>query len=344
MRTFLIFLMLVSACFSSACQQPSPAAVSRTAPIEDSQLAPYFDLLKHPEKAWSGRKDPEHSLDFTQAPQVSPDLAKRRLMLESILQTYAPRIWIHPAESFPPMDPLMFLKNSSLWRKHTWTHNERIAARGQIKSSELAHLSPDISKDYYLKFEAPNSEQPKAQVPVFWKVDFTSAPFVLIEYWYHLPFSFATRVGIGNHQGDWEGLAALVEITPRMSHRLIATYYAAHNGGHWHCRSELEWTPNSHPEAYSAVGSHATYPSAGEFHSSVITDYTARGRPWESWKNVRPLALEPYFGFAGSWGDTNLFSFMAGPRVPRTLAKTLPQSLPENITVYLSKVRSQCDK
>ncbi len=216
-----------------------------------------------------------------------------------------------------------------------------------------------------------------AKVPIFWRLGklpsfaqttqsrFPDRELVVIEYWYHLPYSFANRFGIGNHQGDWEGMAMLVELRldpeQRLKHRLVAGYFASHEGGTWECGSSLSWSESDsdepmralastqelparslHPTVYTARGTHATYTAPGSYETRFITDRTGRGESWDTWNLVRPLELEPYYGYTGAWGDVNLFSFMSGPLVPGPGYKTLPKHDQSADPRLLSRIRRQC--
>jgi hypothetical protein len=152
---------------------------------------------------------------------------------------------------------------------------------------------------------------------------------IVVEYWYHAPYNYATRIGIGNHQGDWEGVSMLIELEAKngaLSHRLLASFFAKHESGTWKCASEVSRSSeNAHIEAFSAKGTHATYPAPGRHRNNVLTDETERGTAWDGWQNLKPLALEPYYGFSGAWGEPRFFSFMTGPLVPGPGYKPLPR-------------------
>src|SRR5690606_19242351 len=108
----------------------------------------------------------------------------------------------------------------------------------------------------------------------------------------------------------------------KLSHYAVAVFYAAQEGGGWKCPDEISWADDqdvlnpAHPVAFSAKGTHATYPSAGEHRSKFITDVTGHGSYWDGWRSLRPLVLEPYYGYSGAWGDVKLLSFISGPLVP----------------------------
>jgi hypothetical protein len=197
-----------------------------------------------------------------------------------------------------------------------------------VKASELAALDPGVGP-LYLKYEGPPrpGRAASSAEPMFWKLGGADGRRILIEYWYHAAYSRATSWGLGNHQGDWEGLAAMVELgegaAGGLTHRPVAFYLAAHDGGAWHRPEELEWE-DGHPVVYTALGTHATYARAGSFVTRFLTDVTGRGRAWDAWRNLRALVSEPYFGFRGLWGEARFFRFMSGPLLPGSFGKRLP--------------------
>ncbi|MCM2277160.1 MAG: hypothetical protein NDJ89_03725 [Oligoflexia bacterium] len=307
------------------------------------------ETLQRPESVWSARAD---CGAYPPAP-LPPALERTRAELEQLLRRYAPRIWWHPEERFGPMDPLDFLKACSLWSGPSSARSRRVAAAGEALPALLRKLGrkPEGRKPpapENLRFEGnyPDFRRLSAseleRVPMFWRLsprqpDAGAAPAgtlrVLLEYWYYSPYNEATPIGIGNHEGDWEGIAMLIELREdargALSHRPLAGYYAAHEGGAWHCASELDWTPE-HPEAFSALGTHATYPTEGR-KLALALDHAARGRAWESWRRLLPLELEPYYGFTGRWGPLSALGFMSGPRAPAPSFKARPPIPPEKL-------------
>jgi len=136
----------------------------------------------------------------------------------------------------------------------------------------------------------------------------------------------------GNHVGDWEHITVRLNlINPNNP---IPTYYGSqHEGGEW-CydlnSSECLFLDNSyrvqlngtHPIWYSAVGSHAYYPAAGNtvyenitilnINLITLTDNHDGQNPyvWYTWNNVAVrFATDPangawnWWNYAGRWGN-----------------------------------------
>lgn len=286
-----------------------------------------------------------------------------RAEVDSVVAAYAPRIWWHTHERHEAMDPMTFVSRSSLWYRRRGGGLVRVSSRGTVQAAELARLQEDPERMFlkYEEQEAGREPVSSEKAPIFWRVSEhpVAARFpakspgrerLLIEYWYHSAYSDGPILGIGSHQGDWEGIAMLVDVLPapdgKFRHEPVAAYYAAHDGGQWHCANKLQWTTDGHPVAYSALGTHATYATPGKRRRFLVAfDDTEAGRSWDSWENLRPLVNEPYFGFRGAWGDIAWLAFMSGPKVPDARFKFLPKGSLSTETEALEELRSSgCDR
>jgi hypothetical protein len=315
--------------------------------------------------AWSGESAAPIS-ELIQSLKKPRELGEGRVA-EQIVSFYAPKIWWHSKERYPATDPMSFIQHSSLRVRGLSGREKVLAPFGQVRAQQLAKIeNSDFSarpyqtgfvwngSGYFLRLE--DSRQGSRQLsssesaPILWRLgegsfadllsrtvthsgeslnDSESKRRIILEYWYQMPYNLATRIGIGNHQGDWEGVAILIELSikdSRLEHRLLAAYFAEHETGTWKCANELLKAEDGiHIEAFSAKGTHATYPAPGSYRNGPLTDEAERGVPWETWHSMRALALEPYYGFSGAWGEPRFFSFMTGPMVPGPGTKALPR-------------------
>ncbi|MFB8350431.1 hypothetical protein [Streptomyces niveus] len=145
--------------------------------------------------------------------------------------------------------------------------------------------------------------------PVYWeyhkhKTDPARTAYV---YWFFYPYNRLSAVG-NKHEGDWERVAVqLRDGKPQ------AVTFAKHGSDPCSTKwSELN-PRDGHPTVYSALGSHASYPSAG-VHS--VDRASEKGREWRTWENVRPVDGEPWSGYAGWWGAQPHVKGHNGPRGP----------------------------
>ncbi len=94
---------------------------------------------------------------------------------------------------------------------------------------------------------------------------------------------------------------------------------------------------STHPRAYVAKGSHATYRRAGRFVQVLVLRGVeairkvddARACPecplWFTWQRLVRATSEPWYGFGGAWGQVGAASDFTGPLGPSP-AKTLGRS------------------
>jgi hypothetical protein len=288
--------------------------------------------------------------------------------LDPVLKSYAPLIWFHSQEPFAPADPLTFIKNSSLWVHDTWTWDRKITGPGQVSPSELKALGEEKSpsETYYLTYDEPTYGTGKVinwnrahidsfpartgevkTAPILWKLSSnplaqkigTPLPghaWVLIEYWYHLIFNLGSSFYFANHQGEWEGISVLLDLSldkkGLLQHRAIAVYTAAHESGEWHCASDMRKTSAGHFEVFSAWGTHATYSESGRHRVGLIFhDLTDNGRSWQSWVGLRAFANEPYVGFKGRWGPAGFLFSTSGPYAPGIDGKSIPKEASDQV-------------
>lgn len=134
-----------------------------------------------------------------------------------------------------------------------------------------------------------------------------------IVYWFFYPYNgWSTAAGrlVERHEGDWEHIAVRLDDRDR----LIATAFAQHN-----CplkpTSKASFS-RTHPIVFSAQGGHASYPTNGKggvhvlecrdglnFEGYALFDITGRKKVWRTWKVLKDVRAEDWYGFGGSWGD-----------------------------------------
>lgn len=252
--------------------------------------------------------------------------------IQALLQSIAPEINFHSEEKFLPMDPNEFLDRSSL-RRGSYGKSVEISGVGDFTAESLASLD----SSYFLRLEGSRKAPLVKPAPLIWQLSGTplvnqlpsraGSRWVMIDFWFTTAYNEALFLfKLGDHQGEWEGQGFLVELSTdsegKLQHRLGGAYYAHHMSGTWYCPSELEWTADSHPRAYSAHGSHASYASAGKYPRRgglLGNDHTnGNGSVLRGWEYIRPLVLEPYYGFLGGWGNRGIMSAMNGPDGPNS--------------------------
>jgi hypothetical protein len=155
-----------------------------------------------------------------------------------------------------------------------------------------------------------------------------------VRYWlfygYNSPDQRVARI-VDRHEGDWEGIA--VRLDP--ASRATEVAYFQHNCGpetySWpRMRENGYLSQGTHPVAFVANGSHATYPEAptggtvkypckGERQNPYPAwdRVSGAGPRWEAWRyGLADAEQKPWYGFGGAWGRAGAFKFTTGPLGP----------------------------
>lgn len=118
------------------------------------------------------------------------------------------------------------------------------------------------------------------------------------------------------HEGDWERVSLRFD---RAGEPKQVAYYA-HSGSPRICAwGDVRRTGKRHPVVFSALGSHASYPRAGEFSvgsGGGVDDADGQGPRWRTWRSGVRSASQPWYGFGGAWGERGPTSTTTGPAGP----------------------------
>jgi hypothetical protein len=168
---------------------------------------------------------------------------------------------------------------------------------------------------------------------------------VRLTYWLFYPFSFPTGTNekIG-HEGDWERVSVLVQQTAPGLWRPLSAQFHAHSGSVDVAWADVRKAPDesgrpTHPRAYAAKGSHATYRRGGRYlqilssgsHKIVAVKDDARACPqcplWFTWERLVNAEKQPWYGFGGAWGRVGSapdFTGPLGPSIRKTVGRKGP--------------------
>lgn len=162
--------------------------------------------------------------------------------------------------------------------------------------------------------------------PVFFELRRTPKE-LLITYWFFYGYS-RPHVAPGlpggdvlrnhlSHEGDWENVD--VALSPDGS-TPVALYLYGHGRPTRVPWAQVEAGPDRHPLAYSARDSHASYAAPGSVEVcnplGCARDVSARGFRWDTWRSLRPVKAEPWYGFGGAWGAAGPVGDRTGPLGP----------------------------
>ena len=257
--------------------------------------------------------------------------------LVAALSRFAPEVRLHPDDPNRPSSFEWFLERTRLRRwRGLFKRDEVLLPVGRVTPEKLGvYGNGDRGGiDLYLDIPSgPNQQntrhgfRPKGgrfQAPCYVNarsVSGDSAAFDL-QFWFFYPFNGREARHI-THEGDWEHVT--VRVTNASEPGLIAAYFSAHgqiNGGwafpdNWtEIGAVLQFTPAGNPIVYSALGSHASYPSAGVHKQTwpKAGDRTSDGGPiWNTAADIllvemngqSPQGSEDEFAwlrFPGRWG------------------------------------------
>ena len=215
------------------------------------------------------------------------------------------------------------------WRNHTWYSSSYTRPRGgdgysksPLKDVEGMYLDLEDSTSARagVPDTQPSSTDSYEGAPSYYQViRFTDGTFA-IAYWFFYAYNnYCVSILCQNHEGDWEHI---VEHFSSNSEPLSVTY-SQHEG----CYVSYRWAnapryrSGTHPVVFSALGSHASYPSSGDHQicklSGVAFDHTSSsGKRWFTWGNLVDLSGRPGYGFGGAWGEVGNFEFTTGPSGP----------------------------
>ncbi|MCA8974068.1 MAG: Vps62-related protein [Planctomycetes bacterium] len=254
----------------------------------------------------------------------------------SEIRDFSPLVRIHPNETYNPMDPMQFIRLSRFRHHRGWQSDQGYnkVSQSWVTTNSTAAAYYDIpvafidsyglngdgtnrrprdsnSGSTWNVFLQPNGAPtgdatPTGSVPAFYYYR-RSGDLHEIQYWWFSGYNDAAATF--NHQGDWE------HVTVHVRHRQIeGVYFAAHNGGTYHPRSQLRFS-GGRPVVYMARGSHASYSAPGTYNYG--TDQAADGgHQWDIRSSLQRLSSQPWRNFAGAWGEVGTLSTTTGPLGP----------------------------
>ncbi|HYG64291.1 MAG TPA: Vps62-related protein [Thermoanaerobaculia bacterium] len=270
---------------------------------------------------------------------------------DELLWRFAPVVRLHPNDSYRPSSADWYMARTHMRFHHTGCGDDQILNKGQITTNNIdlqAHQNkngwPGCSHNstwQYSDMRTPNSRfflqipndsaegttrlgAPSSDWTCYAHVRYApgSTSQYDIQYWFFYPYNGALMAGQGGHEGDWE------HITVRVWNdgtSLSQIYFASHDTeGQWFQPWQVSFTADDRPIVYSAVNSHASYPSPGTWvRNNLPDDHTADGGPvWDCRRGVwnvgeRGLPLNKgryWLNYSGRWGEIGTaFSGPWGP-------------------------------
>src|SRR5262249_48609972 len=131
-----------------------------------------------------------------------------------------------------------------------------------------------------------------------------------IQIWFFYAYNLGS-LGF-NHEADWEH----VTISVSSDFAFVSAYYSAHRSGRRiDVASQLGWVDGTHPIAYAARGTHASYPAPGAYKTPAMIDWCYDDGPrWRTWTNFvnigerdHILGGQSWARYDGRWGRPGWF-------------------------------------
>lgn len=236
-------------------------------------------------------------VSFTPWLLVPPGLPEEEDPIDPLLRQYLPVLFMHPEETYHPMNVDAFVEGSALWDDRGLLPDELLVARGEGNALDLDYLASSTdSEDWYIQFSGTAAKEfdlaaararyqnlvqsGKATTTVYvHKMEDSYIDgagevheFIVLQYWYFYAMNNWGEVGgFNNHEGDWESV--FVFLDKETEEPRYAAFSAHHNDGEpgfnfmqygsvrrgW---NEVE-KREDRPYSYVSLGSHAMYADTG---------------------------------------------------------------------------------
>lgn len=281
--------------------------------------------------------------------------------LETLINTYSPKIFNHPKEQFLPSSVEWFFQNGALlYKKGDESNPVPIDPSG-------SNLPQGGSNDGEYWIDLPKDKNEMERVK---KGDIESAcayyhikPMLAGTYtdlaiWIFYPFNGPSnaKVGflsiplgeIGEHVGDWE------HVTLRISNfngMLRQVYFSQHSGGEWVYPPDLEFGDGNRVLAYASLHGHACYRKAGDVlqgtnYIGIRNDTEKSDKVLDTGKNYKIISADylgvvtepPWLNYARKWGPK--ISYNINDEIDK-VSKLLPGKLKENFLNFIKSLPAE---
>jgi hypothetical protein len=115
------------------------------------------------------------------------------------------------------------------------------------------------------------------------------------------------------HEGDWERITVYLDKTDPEGAPPASVAFYRHATNTFRKWGSVEKEGETHPVAYSAIGSHASLPTPGFGYLDVGDP---RGPRWRTWEDLARIVEPPWYGFGGAWGRVGKVRDATGPLGP----------------------------
>lgn len=332
MRACAISISMAAALFacggadsSTAGEAPTPDAPAMEAPTSGDPAAP------GPSDA-----DPDAAADPS-APSPEDDPAMPPATQDQLVKAFAPRLHLHPSDTFRPANVDWFLARVSLRFAHPDCASHELLGLGKVTQAALAaathtsngtgcaHDAAKVAKStasdaFYLDIASDTTQKgaPRAdwKTYVVWRPRSTGG-LVDIEYWTFYPWN--DGFSIFNHPSDWEHVRTTIDPKANGGQgKLVEVKLSAHKGGTILKAGDAKLKMDgTHPISYVAKGTHANYAAPGTYDIEgtygIAKDEAKTAPAADVWKQETTIVLvgtraapknnQVFVKYWGRWGE-----------------------------------------
>lgn len=281
--------------------------------------------------------DPDGSAD-PGAPSPGDDPAMPPATQEQLVKTFAPRLHLHPSDTYRPANVDWFLARVSLRFAHPDCASHEVLGLGKVTQTTLvaashasngagcAHDAAKVAKStasdaFYLDIanDTTRSGAPRAEwkTYVVWRPRSAPSGLVDIEYWTFYPWN--DGFSIFDHPSDWEHVRTTID--PRANGgqgKLVEVKLSAHKGGTILKAGDSKLKMDgTHPISYVAKGTHANYAAPGTYDIDgtygIAKDEAKAAPSADVWKQetsivivgtrAAPKSNQVFVKYWGRWGE-----------------------------------------
>jgi hypothetical protein len=268
---------------------------------------------------------------------MSNGRVKQALALLAAIYRFAPEVRLHPDDIYRPSSVPWYLQHLRMRRHRPGAPDVHILHPGEVTVRSLVSQSSGGQEsgrgrqrtDFLVEIVSIVPETRRGLLGVAeCYVHLRPAPTRDawdIQYWFFYAYNGDISRGADfEHEGDFEHVT--VRVAPD-GKTMFRVFYHAHNTESvWRAGRDVTFSGGTHPVAFSAKHTHATYWRSGTHSRRLLPDdHTANGGPiWRTWSSLRllghrdrPTAGQEWIHYTGHWGQIGTkISWLSGPFGP----------------------------
>lgn len=242
----------------------------------------------------------------------------------SLLEKYAPVLYLHEEELFQPKSIYSMLNESDLKLYGNGIIDDIPVAVNSLDGRtanhylDMVNAKPGFRSDPRHLYEIPNYSRFNKYTTTVYGREKEEGEFIVLQYWFFYPYNNFED----NHEGDWEMIQILLDKSNELPQKGT---YSFHHDGKTYSWDDIEKVDNTHPQVLVGKGSHASYKGSNDIpyvykiaQEIVSTDGT-RLSP-SDYALVKIDDDTNWAFFQGRWGEISSQSdVLSGPNSPANI-------------------------